>query len=46
MSREETKVEDWRVPEKCSITMSIHRIKGYYSEMKETLELSWSNLFI
>ena len=53
MSREETEngwgkstVEDQRVPEKCSIIMRIRRIKGYHLEMKETLELSWSNLFI
>ena len=39
-------MEDWRVPEKYSIIMRIHRVKGYYLEMKETLELSWSNLFI
>ena len=39
-------MEDWRVPEKCSRIMRSHRIKGYYLEMKETLELSWSNLFI
>ena len=53
MSREETEngwgkstLEDQRVPEKCSIIMRIRRIKGYHLEMKETLELSWSNLFI
>lgn len=37
---------DGRVPERCYIPMRIHRRKGCYLEMKETVEINRSNFLI